>query len=118
MCGVAKAAVLGQLDKPDLIAIPHSDVQSKEACNKDDYDDDADDVKNVHCVLRSRQARFQDESAALEQETSWPDSKFRRSLKSSTSAHRGIDHPLRTISACERDGSERWSILYRLIFSY
>ena len=31
-----------------------SDVQTKEACNKDDNYDDADDVENVHCVLRLR----------------------------------------------------------------
>jgi hypothetical protein len=43
-----------------------SDVQTKEACNKDDNYHYADDVKNVHCVLRLSYARFQYESAALE----------------------------------------------------
>ena len=27
------------------------DVYSQESCHDDDYDDDADDVKDVHCVL-------------------------------------------------------------------
>jgi hypothetical protein len=43
-----------------------SSVQAQEACNKDDNYHYADDVENVHCVLRSRYARFQYESAALE----------------------------------------------------
>jgi hypothetical protein len=47
-------------------SIPYSGVQTKEACNKDDNHHYADDVENVHCVLRSRHARFQYESAALE----------------------------------------------------
>lgn len=51
--------------KSDL-AIPYSDVQPKEACNKDDNYHYADDVENIHCVLRSRHARFQYESAAIE----------------------------------------------------
>jgi hypothetical protein len=45
-----------------------SGVQTQEACNKDDNYHYADDVENVHCVLRSRHARFQYESAALEWE--------------------------------------------------
>ena len=77
---VAKAIALGRPHKPELIAIPYSDVQSTEACNKDDNDDDADDVKNVHCVLRLSYARFQYESVALEQRTSWPDGRFRPPL--------------------------------------
>jgi hypothetical protein len=63
---VAKAVALGRPHKPELIAIPYSDVQSKEACNKDDNNDDADDVKDVHSVLRLRYARFQYEITALE----------------------------------------------------
>jgi len=51
--------------KPDL-AIRYSDVQTKEACDKDDNYHYADDVENIHCVFRSRYARFQYESAALE----------------------------------------------------
>jgi hypothetical protein len=43
-----------------------SGVQTQEACNKDDNNHYADDVENVHCVFRSRYARFQYESAALE----------------------------------------------------
>jgi hypothetical protein len=43
-----------------------SDVQTKEACNKDDNYHYADDVENIHCVLRSRYARLQYESAPLE----------------------------------------------------
>jgi hypothetical protein len=46
-------------------------MQTKEACNKDDNYHYADDVENVHCVLRSWYVRFQYEergmkSAALE----------------------------------------------------
>jgi hypothetical protein len=37
----------------------HSEVQTKEACNKDDNDHYADDVENIHCTLRLRYARFQ-----------------------------------------------------------
>jgi len=44
----------------------YSGVQAKEACNKDDNYHYADDVENVHCVLRSRYARLQYESAALD----------------------------------------------------
>jgi hypothetical protein len=43
-----------------------SDVQTKETRDKDDNYDYADDVKNVHAVLRLRYARFQYESAVLE----------------------------------------------------
>ena len=43
-----------------------SGVQTQKACDKDDNYHYADDVENVHCVLRSRHARFQYESAALE----------------------------------------------------
>jgi hypothetical protein len=35
-------------------SIPYSGVQTKEACNKDDNYHDADDIENVHGVLRSR----------------------------------------------------------------
>jgi hypothetical protein len=48
------------------LAIPYSDVQTKEARNKDDNDHYADDVENVHCVLRLRYAQFQYENAALD----------------------------------------------------
>jgi len=48
------------------LPFPYSGVQSKEACNKDDNYHDADDVENVHCVLRLGYARFQCEFAALE----------------------------------------------------
>jgi hypothetical protein len=44
----------------------YSDVQTQEACNNDDDDHYADDVENVHCVLRFKYAQFQCESAALE----------------------------------------------------
>jgi hypothetical protein len=30
--------------------VAYSDVQTQEACNKDDNDHYADDVENVHCV--------------------------------------------------------------------
>jgi regulator of sigma D len=43
--------------------VAYSDVQTQEACNKDDNYHYADDVENIHCVLRSRHARFQYESA-------------------------------------------------------
>jgi hypothetical protein len=45
-----------------------SSVQPEKACNKEDDDDDADDVENVHGVLRLRHTRSQNESAALEEE--------------------------------------------------
>jgi hypothetical protein len=67
-----------------------SDVQTKETCNKDDNDHYADNVENIHCVLRSRHARFQYESAALEQETSGPDGMFHHPLK--PSAFRSLRH--------------------------
>ena len=34
----------------------HSDVQTKEACNKDDNDHYADDVKDIHCFSPSEKA--------------------------------------------------------------
>ena len=34
-------------------AIPYSEVQAKETCNKDHNHHDTDNVKNVHWVLRS-----------------------------------------------------------------
>jgi regulator of sigma D len=43
--------------------VAYLDVQTQEACNKDDNYHYADDVENIHCVLRSRYARFQYESA-------------------------------------------------------
>jgi hypothetical protein len=46
-------------------SVSYSGMQTKEACNEDDNYHYADDVKNVHCVFRSRYARFQYESAAL-----------------------------------------------------
>jgi MtN3 and saliva related transmembrane protein len=60
-----------------------SSVQPEKACDKEDDDDDADDVENVHCGLRVRHARFQHESTALQQETCWSASKFRRPRKPS-----------------------------------
>jgi hypothetical protein len=41
-----------------------SSVQSEKACDKEDDDDDADNVEDVHGVLRLRHARFQNESGA------------------------------------------------------
>jgi hypothetical protein len=41
-------------------------VQPEEAGDKEYDDDDADDVENVHCVLRSRHARLQCESTMLQ----------------------------------------------------
>jgi hypothetical protein len=46
-------------------AIRYSDMQTKEACNKDNNYHYTDDVENVHCVFRSRYARFHDEIAVL-----------------------------------------------------
>jgi hypothetical protein len=54
-----------------------SGVQPEKACDKEDDNDDADDVENVHGVLLLRQARFRRESAALQQETCRPATKFR-----------------------------------------
>src|ERR1700738_5179029 len=62
---VAEGSGHNRCGMPEL-AIPYSDVQTKETCNKDDYDYYADDVENIHCVLRLRYARFQYESAALD----------------------------------------------------
>jgi hypothetical protein len=42
-----------------------SSVQPEETRNKENYDDDADDVENVHCELRLRHARLQYEETAL-----------------------------------------------------
>jgi hypothetical protein len=64
-------------------------VQSEEACNYDYDDHDADDVKNVHCVLRLRHARLQYEVTALLQETPWRERKF----------HISLSHPQSTIAA-------------------
>jgi hypothetical protein len=61
--------------------VASSDVQTQEACNKDDNYHYADDVENVHCVLRSRYARFQYESAGACIGTSGPDVTFHHSLK-------------------------------------
>ena len=47
-------------------SIPYSGVQTKEACNKDDNDHYADDIEDVHGVLRRGMCRFQYESGALE----------------------------------------------------
>ena len=47
-------------------------MQTQEACDKENDDDDADDVENVHWVLRLRQADFQYESTVLQQERSGP----------------------------------------------
>jgi hypothetical protein len=60
--------------------LPYSNVQTKEAGNKDDNYDYADDVENVHDVLRSRYARFQYESADARTGTSGPDDTFHHSL--------------------------------------
>jgi two-component sensor histidine kinase len=54
-------------------------MQPKEASDKEN--DDADDVENVHGVLRLRHARFQHESAALQQGTFLSASRFRRPRK-------------------------------------
>jgi hypothetical protein len=35
-----------------LILHPYSEVQAKETSNKNNNYHDADDVKNIHCVLR------------------------------------------------------------------
>ena len=43
--------------------VAYSGVQTQEACNKDDNYHYADDVENIHGVLRWRYARFQYESA-------------------------------------------------------
>jgi hypothetical protein len=45
-------------------------MQSEETGDKENDDDDADDVENVHGILRLRHARFQHESAALQKERS------------------------------------------------
>ncbi|HEY4986294.1 MAG TPA: hypothetical protein VII39_06705, partial [Bradyrhizobium sp.] len=42
-------------------------MQPEEACDEDDYDDNADDVKDVHCILRWRCARLRYECAVLQQ---------------------------------------------------
>jgi hypothetical protein len=47
-----------------------SSMQSEEAGDEENDDDDADDVENIHGVLRLRYARFQHESAALQQKRS------------------------------------------------
>ena len=39
-------------------AMPRHVVQSQKTCNYDNYDHDADDVENVHCVLRLTYARL------------------------------------------------------------
>jgi hypothetical protein len=39
-------------------------VQSEEARDEEDYDHDADDVENIHCVHRLRGARLQYEETA------------------------------------------------------
>src|SRR5471030_2452835 len=44
-----------------------SSVQPEEACNEKHYDHDADDVENIHCVLRLRHARLQYEEHARNQ---------------------------------------------------
>jgi hypothetical protein len=41
-----------------MAAFPYSDVQTQEACNKDDNYHYADHVENVHCVLRSSMRDF------------------------------------------------------------
>jgi hypothetical protein len=41
-------------------------TQPEESGNKDYDDHDADDVKNVHCILRLRHARLQYESTMLQ----------------------------------------------------
>jgi hypothetical protein len=58
-------------------------VQPEKACDNEDDDDNAYDVENVHGVLRLKQARFQHESVALQQETCWPASKFHSPRKPS-----------------------------------
>jgi hypothetical protein len=53
-------------------------MQPEEAGDKENDNDDADDVENIHVVLRLRHTRFQHESAALQQGTFLPASRFRR----------------------------------------
>ena len=43
-------------------------MQPEKAGDEKEDDDDADDVENVHGVLRLRHTRFQNESTALQQE--------------------------------------------------
>ena len=47
----------------------YSTVQSEVACNEKYYNHDADDVENIHCVLRLRHARLQYEETALQSKT-------------------------------------------------
>jgi hypothetical protein len=54
---VPEGGCCNRCGKPDL-AIPYSGVDTKEACNKDDNYHYADDVENVHCVLRLRYGDF------------------------------------------------------------
>ena len=56
-------------------------MQAKKACDKEDDDDDADDVKNVHGILRVRDARFRHESTALNQTTSQSASMFHQATE-------------------------------------
>ena len=49
---VPEGSCRNRCGKPDL-SIRYSDVQTKEACDKDDNYHYADDVENVHVVLRS-----------------------------------------------------------------
>src|ERR1700732_3606461 len=58
------ARLLLQPTYPTAARCSLSGVQTQVACNKDDNNHYADDVENVHCVFRSRYARFQYESAA------------------------------------------------------
>ena len=51
-------------------------TQTQEACNEKYDDHDADDVENIHCVLRSRLVRLQYETTALQSKTYRHASKF------------------------------------------
>jgi hypothetical protein len=53
--------------------IPYSDVQTQQACNNDGNDHYADDVENVHCVLRFKYARFQYEDRGAGMGTAGPE---------------------------------------------
>jgi hypothetical protein len=51
-------------------------VQTQVSCNNKNYDHDANDVENIHCVLRLRLARPQYEVTIAPNENVWDVSKF------------------------------------------
>jgi MtN3 and saliva related transmembrane protein len=93
-------AVLGfkmrDLNSRSLRQISCSNMQPEKACDKEDNNDDADDVENVHGVLRLRHSRFQHETTALQRK--------RPGLQVSSIGHRSRRR-------------QRWSIRYRLTSS-